>query len=294
MNLSSSVDCNKMSPAKDEAVSRANRVLGIYLGVMFLLYCATFLCACPRGDLFFAVSAEVLIFLVSLVLFRAKIFKLPSNLLKLSARTSKYVAGFRHGVGILQGARLALLAIVASLVTIDFTAFATAAFGNSACTRTLYCFPVSQLIGLHPAATLEVLAGAYVEHKEYARAEKLYMDILAVRIKMFGPKGGPVSALYADLGDLNVRQNKLDAAANWYRKSVELSESSGGPPGTGRALTGLATVLRQRGDLKESEKCYLKALAIRSRLYGTDSKQYHDTLRGYERLLGLKRQTQSS
>jgi hypothetical protein len=277
-----------------EMISRAGRVLGIYLGVMFLVYCVTFLWACPKPDLAGAVGAEVFLFAVSIMLIRANAFSFNFKLPKLPAWMDGFVAGWKKSLVALQGIKLLVLVALSILVTIDFTGFASAAFCDTPWTVTLYCVPGSQLIGLHPAATLEVLAGAYVEHKEFHRAEKLYMDILAVRSRVFGATSGPVGALYADLGDLSVRESNFKNAEYWYRKSVDLSEAPGGPAATGRALTGLATVLRQSGSLQESEQCYKKALCIRARIYGPASRQYHDTERAYEQLLGLKQHAGSN
>ena len=273
-----------------ETIARANRVLSVYLGVVFLVYCATFLWACPKADLACAVCAELIVFAISIFFLWANAFRFRTKLPKLPQWASGSVAGMKRSSAILENIKLPVLVISATLVTIDFSAFATAAFGNTPLTVALYCIPGSQLVGFHPAATLEILAGAYVEHKEFARAEKLYRDILNVRIRVFGAVSGPVGALYSDLADLNVRQNKMEKAEYWYRRSIAVSEAPGGPPPTGRALTGLATVLRQRRHFQESEQCYLKALSVRALLYGTDSRQYHDTQRAYEQLLCLKRQ----
>ena len=253
-----------------EKISQANRVLGIYLGLMFLVYCATFLSACPKPDLACAICAEVLVFATSIMFLLTKGFKIPAKI-QLPKWASGFMAGWKKSVAVLESLKLAALLTLAAVVTIDFSAFATAAFGNTPWTAALYSIPGSQLLGLHPAATLEVLAGAYVEHKEFARAEKLYMDILEVRTRVYGLNSGPVSALYTDLADLNVRQGKFDKAEFWYRMSIALSEAPGGPASRGRALTGLATVLRQTGRYNESEECYLKALSVRARLYGVDS-----------------------
>jgi hypothetical protein len=275
-----------------EAIERASRVLGIYLGFMFLVYCATFLWACPKPVLACAVAAEVFVFVISMLRLRAGLFDLPKCWWPGWAAGIR--VGFEKSMTMFRSVRLMVLVVIAALVTLDFAAFATAAFSDSPLAISLYCIPGSQLIGLHPAATLEVLTGAYMEHKEFGRAEKLYMDILAVRAGVFGATSGQVGALYADLGDLNVRKGNLAKAEYWYRKSVELSESPGGPPGTGRALIGLATVLGQCGKLKESAECYQKALSIRARCYGTDSRQYHDTQRAYDKLLGLKQHAATS
>ena len=134
-----------------------------------------------------------------------------------------------------------------------------------------------------------MLAGAFVENRNFSRAEPLYFVIRDVRQRTGGPTSKLMSAISADLGDLYVRKGNLQAAEGSYRKSVLITHK-----GTGRAMTGLATVLREEHRLDESESYYRQALALRSELFGTSSKQYHDTLRGYQKLMQLKRAASAS
>jgi tetratricopeptide (TPR) repeat protein len=175
--------------------------------------------------------------------------------------------------------RIVVLVLASTVLTCDFAAcFAAALIDEAVAVRMYTCGPGSHLIGLHPAASLECLGGAFTESRKYDKAQKIYLAILEIRKSIGGPESDLVAAIEADLGDLSVRRHDLDAAEQWYRRSVVLGTKKG------RALTGLATVLREEGRFDESRSYYQQALTVRAKLFGRDSKQFHDTLRGYERL----------
>jgi tetratricopeptide (TPR) repeat protein len=263
-----------------EGMSRISNALSIYLGAIFLAYCAVFLQVCPSLKLFTAVMVEVAVFGMSVLMLyksplqmRWKIFDKVTSLMERHGWLTTALASCR-------AVRMITLCLVTILVTCDFTAFCSAAFFRTPLTVTMYSVvPASRLVGLHPAATLEMLAGAFVESKHFESAEPLYFTILEVRKCTAGSRSDLVAALYTDLGDLNIRKNSLPRAEQWYRESIKIGQ------GSGRALTGLATTLREEGQFSESKLCYLQALKLRSAAFGTASKQYHDTLRGYETLM---------
>lgn len=269
-------------------VDTATMLLSIYLGLLFLAYCLIFLWACPSATLAFAVLVEVGVFCLSLLLLWKNPFALSFAFSRYFARLTN-IPGLSLIIKSYRYVRLSILSFVVIIASFDFVAFSTAAFCNSPLTARLYCFvPTSQLLGLRPAATLESLAGAFVEKEDYVKAESLYQSILEIRKHVAGPDSDLVAALYADFGDLNIRKEDLKSAERWYRKSISLAPSSG------RALTGLATTLREEGCLLESKSYYLRALASRSRSFGTKSKQYQDTLHGYQKLMTLKMATMAT
>ncbi len=57
-----------------------------------------------------------------------------------------------------------------------------------------------------------MLAGALVANKEYKRAEPLLLEVMDIRIKFSGPQSDLASAIYAEIGDLYVRENDLVSA----------------------------------------------------------------------------------
>src|SRR6516225_6922491 len=79
-----------------ETIARANRVLSVYLGVVFLVYCATFLWACPKADLACAVCAELIVFAISIFFLWANAFRFRTKLPKLPQWASGSVAGMKR------------------------------------------------------------------------------------------------------------------------------------------------------------------------------------------------------
>src|SRR5271170_3580479 len=147
---------------KPSIVSRATRCLSIYLGALFLAYCLIFLCVCPSAKLACAVLLEIALFSVSLALINRRFSFLPSSVTNLLHHLAT-LPRLHHPILYIRSLRLLAITLVALLVSLDFTAFCTAAFCNTPFTAALYCLPPgSQLLGLHPAATLESLAGAFV------------------------------------------------------------------------------------------------------------------------------------
>lgn len=256
--------------------------LTVFVGALFLAYCTVYLCACPSAPLACAVGAELIAFIVSVVIIKANVFAVPQKwITKIPESVRKL---FRTLAGCFNKLKLLALLVVSFVAAVDFTALCLSLLGQYSAAIALYTWtPVTYWIGLHPAFSLEILAGALVQNHEYDRAEPLYLEVKSIRFKLAGPKSDLASAIYADLGDLSVRRNELAAAEKWYRQSVSLG------PHTGRAYTGLATVLRETGQYSESRQWYLKALSLRKKIYGNQSKQYNDTLRGYIKLQEISR-----
>lgn len=159
---------------------------------------------------------------------------------------------------------------------VDLTAVWMAATGFTQGAVSLYSvLPISYLLGADPAFSLEMLTGACVEAHQYERAEGLYKAVLAVRKNVYGANHPMVAALYADLGDLKRKMNDADGAAEWYKASLALNE------GQGRAAHRLANLLRDEGNMSESESFYKRALALRARFFGTTSAKYQQTYHDY-------------
>ncbi len=251
-----------------------NFVLSSLLGLLFLAYCVVYLCACPSLPLACAVAAELFAFVVSVVVIKSGVFTLPEKCLCKIPQSIRTV--YASIMAQFERVKLCLLGAISSVVLLDFVALCLSLLGLYGPAIALYtCMPVTYWVGLHPAFTLEMLAGALVQNRNYERAEPLFLEVKSIRVSLAGADSDLASAIYADLGDLKVRRNDLPAAEKWYRRSVAVG------PRTGRASTGLATVLRELGNYSESEHWYRMALARRKQVYGEQSKQYADTMRGY-------------
>jgi len=254
--------------------------LTFILPAFFLAYCCIYLWACPSPALATAVGGEIMAFVISLAVFKACIFTLPKGVLaKLPERLKDWLASSRTFVDY---SKVIVLSLVLFFALTDFAALCFSVTGMNQIGATIYRIcPSTYWLGLHPAFSLEMLAGALVQSKNFKQAEPLYSEILDIRTKLCGADSDLASAIYADLGDFYVRSNDLAKAEHWYRRSIEIG------PRTGRGYTALATLLRESGRYAESREYYLKALELRAKVFGVDSKQYKDTERGYNRLQQL-------
>lgn len=252
--------------------------LGLYVAFIGAAYGLIYLCACPSPALATAMFAELLAFCVGMIIWRSNIFKIPNSIQ--SKIPAFFSSSMKKSGAVFIRLKFAILLVLATAITIDFAALIACLCSAYQISTIMYsALPASYWIGLHPAFSLEILAGAMVTNRDYKRAEPLYQELLTIRQNVCGPDSDSVGAFYADFGDYYVRQSWLDIAEGWYRKSVALGAR------TGRAYTALATALREQGKFKESQEYYVKALSVREKLFGTTSKQYNDTLRGYQRLL---------
>jgi tetratricopeptide (TPR) repeat protein len=261
-------------------IDRLANWLAFYLAGLFLAYCLIYLCACPSPQLALAIFAELLAVVVSLAILRAGLFKLPAAALsRLPPSLQAALTAWRRTASWLKATLFAAMALATS---VDFCALTLSVAGAGAQSAALYCaMPVTSWVGLHPAFSLEMLAGALVQSQNYQKAEPLYHTLISIRTTVCGRNSDQVGAIYADMGDFCVRKHDLPSAQIWYRRSLSLGTH------TGRACTGLATTLREQGKFAESQQYYLQALQVRKALYGMHSRQYNDTLRGYTRLQQL-------
>ncbi len=245
-----------------------------------------FACACPKQELFFAIGIEVTVF-IGLVTWR--FFRSQSKGGKAkSVVLSELTSGEKTKIAkqIYERSATVLWLLAATIISFDFAAFTSAFCGDFNKSQKLYTkMPVSIAVGLHPAATLEMLSGAYVEAKNYPKAEHLYATIEKIRLQTYGASHEMMVALYTDFGDLFCKQMQLEKAASYYLRAIELSKRINGPSGYGRPLTGLANTLRDRGRYAEANTTYSEALSLRQELYGADSEKVAETKKEYAILL---------
>ena len=281
------------NPSKNGRSAVASTCLSYYAALLFLLYLIIYAIAYPKVELLAAIAFEIAIFLM---LIGWKLWRSKSE----SEQVKKVVLDqvrveipvIASGLKIWQRTALIFWLLVAVLMTIDLSALTLAFCGQSATARTLYIdLPISRGLGMHPAASLETLAGAYVEAKKYALAETFFNEIKAIRVQTYGPENDMMVALHTDFGDLYSKEKKYDQAISEYQTAITISKIIKGKTGYGRPLTGLANVQRERGDYQNAEKTYEEALAMRIRLYSPKSYRVAQTLKEYAKLLRLEGKT---
>ncbi len=100
------------------------------------------------------------------------------------------------------------------------------------------------------------------------RAETSYQQVLtALQAMDEGPlQQGEMAAAYLNLGVVAQERGELDAAQDWYRKSLAIDEKLGNRPGMAGAYHQLGMVAQGRGELDAAQEWYRKSLAINEEL----------------------------
>jgi tetratricopeptide (TPR) repeat protein len=270
-----------------DSISKLSNVAYIGAAVLFLFYLLLYSFACPRKELLISVGCELLFF-GCLAIWRFT----RSKSLSSHAKTA-VVAQLTEDIRPLAKARrlyhttwLVVWIAVCILGGIDFVSLLLAFTGNYAQSAFLYAnVPTMRLIGAHPAATAEILGGAYLNAGKLTQAENIYGVIGSVRNSVYGPESESSVGLLADYGDLYFLEKRYGDAAESYEKSVALSKKTHGVTGYGRPLTGLANCDRELGKYELAENLYKEAVTMRSRLYGSRSDKVSATLKEYAQLL---------
>ncbi len=125
------------------------------------------------------------------------------------------------------------------------------------------------------AALCNNMSVAYRETGKLQEAENVLETALSV---ISGLPGCAIelATTYVNLGELQVKQEKLDAAKESLGQAVRLFEESQKTkdPHYASALTGLGEVLSAEGELESAKSHYTKALGLIEQSYGKDSPAY--------------------
>ena len=283
----------RLSKLEVDSISKLGNVAYICAAALFLFYLILYSFACPKKELLISVGCE-LVFFACLAVWRYTRSKSVSS----HAKTA-VVAQLTEDIRPLAKARrfyhstwLVVWIAVCILGSIDFVSLLLAFTGNYPQSAFLYAnVPTMRLIGAHPAATAEILGGAYLNAGKLAQAEGIYGLIGSVRNSDYGPESESSVGLFADYGDLYFIEKRYDAAAACYSKSIAVSKKTHGITGYGRPLTGLANCYRELGKYDQAESSYEDALKMRTHLYGSRSDKVSATLKEYAQLLQKENRT---
>ncbi|MBS1993407.1 MAG: tetratricopeptide repeat protein [Cyanobacteria bacterium SZAS LIN-3] len=254
----------------------------VYLSVLCYAY--------PTRELIFAIAFELFFFALYLYLGRRRAASSAgqAGATVISELSSQYAIVHQSRRLLLGGTTLFWLATTLAL-TVDCFAYCSAFAGQTNVSLAVYrAVPVSGSLGFHPGASLEVLAGAYVEARKYAQALPLYEEIEKLRLATFGPTHKEIAALYCDYGDLYTHQNRLPLAESYFRRALTISTALLGDRGSGRAFTRLADCLRDQGRYDEATRQYRIAYDMRMRQFGPSSAKVGETLSEWARLCRLQ------
>ncbi|MGI9178947.1 MAG: CHAT domain-containing protein [Longimicrobiaceae bacterium] len=110
------------------------------------------------------------------------------------------------------------------------------------------------------------------EANRFIRAGQLE-DAEAIYQRMVGaleahPQGNEalLAAAYHQLGIVEQLRGELDAAEQWYRRSLEIEEALGNRPGMAQSYHQLGIVEQSRGELDAAEQWYRRSLEIKEAL----------------------------
>jgi tetratricopeptide (TPR) repeat protein len=256
-----------------------------YCGALVLLAFCLFAVACPSKELLLAIAFEVAVVGI-LIAWRSTKWKRKQaqereELLTLYANKWRLFGRARS----LADASIALLWLCAAVVlTVEGVGLGGAFFKiDREFTRSFYTtVRWSEVVGLHPAATLELLAGAFSQGGNYVEAERLYQEILFVRKQLYGDRHIMRASIYADLGNLFQKQGKFQQAEVAYRQALATWRQE---QWSGSVVNRLGNSLRSQGKFAEAEAAYQKALAIRGKQFGKSNYRVAETSFCYAALL---------
>jgi tetratricopeptide (TPR) repeat protein len=261
--------------------------LALVANAIFLVYLNVFARAQPSGPLIAAVAFEVVFFsaMIAYRFWRRKTAsaKQAEAALESLAQNSRLL---RTGRNTLALAGIALSTLACLFLTADLSALLCANCGHKKLSISLYrtIAPPMMLLEIHPAFSLEMLAGAYIQAGKLTKAEQLEFTVLDIRRAVVGEKHALTAAIYADLGDLYKRSGRLSRAEAYYRKAIALSKEIHYALGYGSPLTKLAVLLRDEQRFAESEDAFKDALSIRQKIFGRKSLKAAETMKAYSLL----------
>jgi len=115
------------------------------------------------------------------------------------------------------------------------------------------------------------------KHADAARAEKLYVEVLAIERRVLGDTHQITLSTMNNLAAVLARERKFQQAEELYRKLLELKSRTFGAdhPSTLTSMNGLGVLYRNEGKYAEAEVTLKEALERRLRAMG---EQHRDTL----------------
>jgi CHAT domain-containing protein/tetratricopeptide (TPR) repeat protein len=134
------------------------------------------------------------------------------------------------------------------------------------------CDSVCRVKAIQESATLDSLAGVAKKAKEFAQAENLYRQSLAIRERSFGPDHLDVAVGLNNLAALLWGATRYADAERLFRRSLAIRVQALGPDNlsVATALNNLASLLSSTGRKADAETLYRRSLAIREQKLGLD------------------------
>ena len=240
---------------------------------VFLIYLIIYASANRSASLWTAVFIDISIFAVVIGL-RIWRHRMPGTIAGDKAMQeieslSPLIYWTRRGL-----ASIVVIASVFALVymSIDLTALILAMNGERRVSTALYekiAPPASP--DIHPALSLELLAGAYIDAHRFEEAEPLELCVLKIRRDLVGERHELIASINGNLGDLYHRWGRDILAEEYYLGALALSKQLQLKQGYGSPLLRLGSLYRQQHRFAESKKILDDAEAIRNKKFGAHS-----------------------
>jgi tetratricopeptide (TPR) repeat protein len=190
---------------------------------------------------------------------------------------------------ILAGATVTAFGIAILYLAVDMTALLIADFGYPDAAVPIYeRIAILPRYGWHPALSMELLTGAYIDAKKYQQAEPLEMTLLKIRRDLAGEKSELVATMDFNIGEYYAKRDDVPTAVAYYNKAVALTKELQLPQGWGSPMTQLGILFRDNHRYPEADVAFQSAVAVRTRIFGPNSLKVADTLLEYAILKQLE------
>jgi tetratricopeptide (TPR) repeat protein len=125
-----------------------------------------------------------------------------------------------------------------------------------------YALKQAERLGMsdHLAALTEILAAFALNSKDFATSRRLYLRFAELR-KSAGDRQGEAVA-YHQLGTIDVEERNFEAAEQWCRKSLDITEEIGRTSEAASTYLSLGNIAQNRRDFAAAERWYQKSLAV--------------------------------
>lgn len=177
------------------------------------------------------------------------------------------------------------------IALLDFSALSAACAGDAKLATSLYCaFEVPKERSFFVpkvAASLEAMASLALSNRDFAWSRQLYSTLEQTRIKEYGAVHDYVAMLLSDIADMEHQAGNTQAAESIYMRSISISQQTHPIEGFGKALTGLANLLRDERRFTEAEIVYKEALKMRRMKLRPEDPRIAQTESEYAKLLRM-------
>ena len=268
-------------------MSRIDIILALATALFAFCYMVVLAFIYPSHLLISAIAVEACVFIV---VFACKVLANRTKKARSEAAVISELIRQNRRLHILrtlvEKGKLALVALLLVLLPIDLIAFTAAFFKKDSIAQFIYTnVPTSTLLGFDPAYTLELMAGAYIEAGQHARAKELCGVMFHVRRQIYGESHEMVASILADIADLYRKENQYATAGIYYARALQITETVLKDEKMGSLLTRIGNNLRDQGRYLDAVPYYERAIEMRIKDFGEKSSNVAESRFEFAQLL---------